>query len=578
MGKLLKKYLKGALLFALLAPLFMAGEVFMDILQPTYMSEIIDTGVAGGNVPYIWDRGRLMLLAALAGAAAGIGCAVFSSIAAARFGAALRQALFGKIQTLSFAEIDRFSTPSLVTRLTNDVTQLQNMLMMGLRMLARAPLSCIGGLVMAWLLSPSMALIFAAALPALFLAVLLIIRRAFPLFAEIQRRVDRVNTVMRENLLGVRVIKAFAAQGHEKNRFEKANRDLMDWNLRAAGLTILLMPIVQLITNLSIVALFWFGGRMAVAGNLETGKIMALLSYLTQALFSLMMVVMMLMGASRALASAGRINEVLDTEPAIRDDPESLPLRGRGVEFDHVYFRYNPEDPEYVLKDISFSAGEGETVGIIGATGSGKSTLVSLIPRLYDPDRGTVRIGGTDVRRLSRKDLRREVGMVLQESILFAGTIRENLAWAGEDRDFSALEAAARDAQALEFIGAKPEGFDAAVEQRGKNFSGGQKQRLSIARTLARDSAILILDDSTSAVDTATEARIREALDRRREGRVVFIIAQRISAVSRADKIIVLDEGRISGIGSHRELLANNGIYRSIVLSQLGEEALQDAG
>jgi ATP-binding cassette subfamily B protein len=553
----------------------------MDILQPTYMSEIIDVGVSRGDIPYIWDRGRLMLAVAFIGVIAGAGCTVFSSIAATRFGTTLRQALFDKIHALSFKEIDRFSTSSLVTRLTNDVTQLQNMLMMGLRMMVRAPLSCIGGMVMAVRLSPSMALIFAAALPVLSLSVILIVRRAFPLFSQIQKRVDRVNTVMRENLLGVRVVKAFAGQEREKQRFEKANLDLMGWSLRAANLTILLMPIVQLITNLSIVALFWFGGIMAIGGELETGKIMALMSYLVQALFSLMMVVMILMNVSRAMASAERINEVLDAEPGIKDDPEPLPLRGgQGgyrVEFDHVYFRYNDEDPEYVLKDISFSAGEGQTIGIIGATGSGKSTLVSLIPRLYEASRGSVRIGGTDVRRLARGDLRREVGMVLQESVLFAGTVGENLRWAGEDCDLSVMEQAAADAQAAEFISAREEGFNAAVEQRGKNFSGGQKQRLSIARTFARHPKILILDDSTSAVDTVTESKIQEAI-RRRDSLVVFIIAQRVSAISRADRIIVLDEGRISGMGTHQELLASNEIYRGIVVSQLGEEALKNAG
>jgi ATP-binding cassette subfamily B protein len=581
MGKLLKKYMKGAVLFALLAPLSMAGEVFMDILQPTYMSEIIDVGVSRGDIPYIWDRGRLMLAAALVGVIAGVGCTCFSSIAATRFGTTLRQSLFDKIHDLSFKEIDRFSASSLVTRLTNDVMQLQNMLMMSLRMMIRAPLSCVGGMVMAILLSPSMAMIFAAALPVLFLSVILIVRRAFPLFSQIQKRIDRVNMVMRENLLGVRVVKAFVGQDREKQRFEKANLDLMGWSLRAANLTIFLMPIVQLITNLSIVALFWFGGIMAIGGELETGKIMALMSYLTQALFSLMMVVMILMNVSRAMASAERVNEVLDTEPSIKDNPEPLPLRGgQGgyrVEFDHVYFRYNDEDPEYVLKDISFNAEEGQTIGIIGATGSGKSTLVSLIPRLYEVSRGSVRIGGTDVCRLARRDLRREVGMVLQESVLFAGSIGENLRWASEDCDFSVIEQAAADAQAAEFISAREEGFKAAVEQRGKNFSGGQKQRLSIARTFARHPKILILDDSTSAVDTVTESKIQEAIGRR-DSRVVFIIAQRVSAISRADRIIVLDEGRISGMGTHQELLAANEIYRNIVVSQMGEEALKNAG
>jgi ATP-binding cassette subfamily B protein len=566
--------MKGAVLLALLAPAVMAVEVFMDILQPTYMAEIIDVGVTGGNIPFIWDRGKMMLLVAVIGTAGGMGCTIFSSIAAMRFGANMRQGLFDKIQTLSFKEIDGFTTSSLVTRLTNDVTQLQMMLMMGLRMLVRAPLSCIGGLVMAYLLSPRMSLIFAAALPLLFFAVLFVVRKAFPLFTEIQKKVDRVNTVMRENLLGVRVVKAFVGQEHERERFKTANTDLMDWSLRAANLTILLMPIVFLIMNVSIVALFWFGGNMAIAGEFETGKIMAFVNYLAQALFSLMMVVMIMMNVSRAKASSDRINEVLDIENSITDPAQALHMNGCTVEFDHVSFRYGEDDPEYVLNDICFTAQEGQTVGIIGATGSGKSTLVSLIPRLYDVSEGAVRIGGTDVRSLSRVDLRRTVGMVLQDSILFAGTVRDNLRWADDECDFSVIEQAAEDAQAGEFLSAQGMGYDAVVEQRGKNFSGGQKQRLSIARTFARRPKVLILDDSTSAVDTATEAKIRQAIAGRRDSSIVFIIAQRISAISRADKIIVLDQGRISGMGTHEELLAQNEIYRGIAVSQLGEEVL----
>jgi ATP-binding cassette subfamily B protein len=577
MGKIFKNYMKGAILMALLAPLFMAVEVVMDIMQPTYMAEIIDVGVAGGDIPYIWDRGKMMLVVALIGGLGGMGCTIFSSIAGMRFGTTLRQAIFDKIQTLSFREIDTFTTSSLVTRLTNDVTQLQGMLMMGLRMLVRAPLSCLGGLVAAYLLSPKMSLIFVVALPLLFVSVLSVVRKAFPLFGEIQKRVDRVNTVMRENLLGVRVVKAFVGQGYERARFEVANTDLMDWSLRAAYLTILLSPIVSLIMNGSIIALFWFGGKLSIAGQFEVGKIIAFLTYLTQALFSLMTVVMMLMGFSRAKASADRINEVLDTVSSIADPAQPKQMDGCSVEFDHVSFRYDENDPEYVLNDITFSAQEGQTVGIIGATGSGKSTLVSLIPRLYDVSEGTVRIGGADVRALGRRDLRQTVGMVLQDSVLFAGTVRDNLRWADNECDFSVIEQAARDAQAEEFLSANPEGYDAVVEQRGKNFSGGQKQRLSIARTFARRPKVLIMDDSTSAVDTATEAKIRQAIAGRKDSSIVFIIAQRISAISRADKIIVLDQGRIIGMGTHEELLTQNEIYRGIAVSQLGEEVLHNA-
>ena len=577
MGKILKKYMGGAVFFAILAPLAMAVEVFMDILQPTYMSEIIDVGVAGGDLPFIFQRGKVMLVVALVGALAGIACTIFSSFSAMRFGTNLRQGLFDKIQTLSFKEIDHLSTSSLVTRLTNDVTQLQNMLMMALRMLVRAPLSCIGGLVMAYALSPKLSLIFVAALPALFITIFFIIRKVFPLFGEIQKRVDRVNTVMRENLLGVRVVKAFVGQEREDERFEIANMDLMTNAMKAANLMVTMMPVIFFIMNTSVVALFWFGGNMAINEGLETGKIMAFLTYLMQALFSLMMVVMVLMGVSRAKASADRINEVLDMTGSIADPASPRQMAGSAVEFDHVSFRYNDDSEEYVLRDVSFAAKEGQTIGIIGATGSGKSTLVSLIPRLYDVNEGAVRIGGVDVRQLAQKDLRRSIGMVLQESILFAGTVEENLRWADDNCDISVLEQAAEDAQAAPFLEANKDGFQAVVEQRGKNFSGGQKQRLSIARTFARRPKILILDDSTSAVDTETEAKIRRSITQQKESSVVFIIAQRISSVSGADQIIVLEDGKISGMGTHRELLAENEIYRSIAVSQLGKEALDHA-
>jgi ATP-binding cassette subfamily B protein len=577
MGRILKKYMKGALLFALLAPAFMAVEVYMDILQPTLMSDIIDIGVANGDVAYILDRGKWMLIAAIIGLLGGVGCGTFSTISATRFGSSVRQALFNKIQTLSYKEIDNFTTSSLITRMTNDVAQIQQIVMMGLRGLARAPFQCIGGLVASYMLSPKLAVIFVASIPILIIAVAIIIVKAFPLFAEVQKRVDRVNTVMRENLLGIRVVKAFVGQTHEKQRFETANSDLMDWSLKSSYLTITLTPISTLVMNASVIALYWFGGTMAINGELETGKIMALMTYLTQVLASLLQVVMMLMNVSRAMASAERINSVIETVPAIQDAAAPEMPNGNSVEFEHVNFRYSDDDSEYVLKDISFTVYGGETVGIIGATGSGKSSLVSLIPRLYDVSDGNIKIGGTDVKNIPRKRLTRDVGMVLQESILFAGSIRENLRWGDADCDFSVIEQAVEDAQAAGFILANQYGYDAPVEQRGKNFSGGQKQRLSIARTFARRPKVLILDDSTSAVDTATEAKIREAIKQRGGGATVFIIAQRISAIMRADRIIVLDEGRISGVGTHGELIKTNEIYRSIAVSQLGEEALEIA-
>jgi ATP-binding cassette subfamily B protein len=573
---LFKKYMKSALIFAILAPLSMGVEVFMDIRQPTLMSEIIDVGIPAGDVSLIVSLGKWMALYALIGLFGGIGCSTCSTLAATRFGSSVRQALFNKITTLSYKEIDEFTTSSLITRMTNDVAQVQQVVMMGLRALARAPFQCIFGLIASYRLSPRLALIFVAAIPILAIAVAVIIVKAFPLFSQVQKRVDRVNTVMRENLLGVKVVKAFVGQTREKQRFETTNSDLMSWSMRSAFLTITLTPISTFVLNASVIALFWFGGNMAIGGSIETGKIMALTTYLTQVLASIMQVMMILMVLSRAMASAERINAVLTTEPEIRDDLNPELPQSASVEFDRVNFRYNDSDPEYVLKDVSFAVNSGETVGIIGATGSGKSTLVALIPRLYDVGEGSVRIGGADVRKIPRKRLTRDVGVVLQESILFAGSIRENLRWADEECEFEVLEEAAQDAQAAEFIAAKPYGYDSPVEQRGKNFSGGQKQRLSIARTFARRPKILILDDSTSAVDTATEAKIREAIKRRGGGTTVFIIAQRISAIMRADRIIVLDEGRVSGIGSHAELLRSNEIYRAIAVSQLGEEVLED--
>jgi len=399
-------------------------------------------------------------------------------------------------------------------------------------------------------------------------------KRAFPLFSTMQEKIDRVNTVMRESLLGVRVIKAFAGQMREKKRFAKANDDLKNHSLKAMYLTVGMMPLVTLIMNLSVIALFWFGGNMAISGELSNGSIMAYLSYLTQVLSSLMMVAMLTINFTRAKACADRLNEVFDTEPAIAEKETPQQMRGWDVEFDHVSFSYNQGTPEYVLKDISFTAKPGQTIGIIGGTGSGKSTLVNLIPRLYDVSKGAVRLGGVDVRDLSLDALRGSIGVVLQESLLFSGTVAENLRWGDPDASDEQLKQALCDAQGLEFIEEREEGLNAPVEQRAKNFSGGQKQRLSIARAFVKKPKILILDDSTSAVDTATEAKIQQALAARKDDSIVFLIAQRISAISRADQILVLDDGRLDGIGTHEELLKNCEIYRSIAVSQLGEEVL----
>ena len=557
-----------------LAPLLMVLEVMCDLMQPTLMSEIVDVGIASGEISMVWSTGIKMLGVALLGIVGGAGCTILSSKASFDAAARLRQGMFDKIQTFSFKEIDKLQTSSLITRLTNDVTIMQQTLRAVLCMMVRAPLTCVGGLVMAIAISRQLSMIFVVAIPVLAIAVTIVALHTFPMFAKMQQKIDRVNTVMRENLLGVRVVKAFVGQEKEKERFQGANEDLMNWSLQAMNRMIVLMPIVTAVMNFSVVALLWFGGNLVNIGHLEVGKIMAFMTYLMQVLGSLMMAVMMMMQFSRAKVAADRCAEVLTTESSIVDPAKPKEVTDFTVRFDHVNFSYNDTDPEPVLKDITFTAKPGQRVGIIGNTGSGKSTLVSLIPRLYDVTDGSVSIGGVDVRDLDMDALRRHIGVVLQESTLFSGNIESNLRWGGGDCQEDRLRHALDDAQATEFVSKLPDGIGSIVEQRGKNFSGGQKQRLSIARTFAKEPDILILDDSTSAVDTETEAKLQQAL-RRRVGRgVTFVIAQRVSAIADSDLILVMEDGAIVGQGTHQELIRNNEVYRGIVASQWGEEAI----
>ena len=564
--------------FCLIAPLIMIGEVIADLFQPTLMATIIDQGVANGDIPLILTTGLKMLGISLLGAVCGMGCTIMSGIASMGFGTNLRSAIFNKVQTFSFKEIDQFKTSSLITRLTNDITQIQNMLRMGLSMVVRTPFLCIGGIVMSASISPKLSLIFVVAMPLIFGLSSITMKRANPLFKVMQKKIDRVNTVMRENLLGMKVVKAFVGQERERERFGEANEDLMSSSMKAMFTISMMWPIVSLFMGMAIVALFWFGGNLVIVGELESGQIMAFMSYMMQALFSLMSVAMIAMNFSRAEASAQRLNEVLETESSIVDPASPKPYKEVSVEFENVFFRYNESDPGYVLRNINFKAEKGETVGIIGGTGSGKSTFISLIPRLYDVTKGAVKIGGIDVRDMSIDDLREHIGVVLQESVLFYGSVEENLRWGDEYATEADLDKAAEAAQAAEFLNNLPEKYDALVEQRGKNFSGGQKQRLSIARTFVKKPDILILDDSMSAVDTATEAKIQKALREREQDGIVFVIAQRVSAIADADKIIVLDDGAISAVGTHKELLKTSEIYRSIAVSQLGEEVLSNVG
>ena len=575
MTKLLK-YIKGsAIIYTILAPLMMFIEVIMDLNQPKLMSDIIDIGVANGDITYVLNVGFKMIVVAFIGILGGMLCGVFSTLASMNMGKNMRQGLFNKIQSLSFSEIDQFKTSSLITRLTNDVTQVQNMVMMALRGMVRSPLICLGGIIMSLSISVKLSMIFLVVIPLIILSVTVITAKSTPFFTAMQKKIDNVNLVMRENLLGVRVVKAFAIEDKVKERFSYANDDLMSTSIKAQSVTILLWPLVTLIMNLSVVAILWFGGNYVNKGSLEIGKIMAFINYLVQIMSSLNMLVMIIINFSRAKVSASRINEVLDVESSITDKEDAKKINKFNIEFKDVYFKYN-KDGDYVLKGISFKAEEGEKIGIIGATGSGKSTIISLIPRLYDTSSGTVMIGNEDVKNLKINELRSLIGVVLQDTTLFSGSIEDNLKFGKEDATEEMMISSVKDAQAFEFINANNEGFNREVGQRGKNLSGGQKQRISIARTLIKNPKILILDDSSSALDMATEAKLQKSIKNRMKNSTVFLIAQRISAVKDSDKIIVLDNGEIVAIGNHEELIKECDIYRSIAISQLGEEVVSN--
>jgi ATP-binding cassette subfamily B protein len=589
MIKLIGKYLKGpALACAIIAPTLMFVEVLMDLQQPVLMANIIDVGVANRDVAYVLHTGLKMIACALVGFLGGAGCSIFAAYAAVTMSGKMRQGLFGKIQSLSFAEIDRFRTSSLVTRLTNDVMQMQQMTLMTLRIMVRSPLTLTGSVFMCLTLSPRLALLFCAILPLVTVGIVLVLAKSVPAFARVQKSLDRINTIMRENLLGARLVKTFNMESRQAARFADANGDLTEKSVSAQNLTFILLPAVTLVMNLSVVAALWFGGHMvAPSGStngtsagptvgLAIGTIMAFVNYLVQITHSLMMAVNLVVNISRAGASAERINEVLDTKSSIDNPPAPRVPARWNVEFENVGFRYNTAAARS-LSGISFSVAEGETVGIIGATGSGKTTLASLIPRLYDATDGRVLIGGTDVREVDIAALRTQIAFVMQESLLFSGTIADNLRFGDGAADDERQDGALKDAQALDFVAGLTAGRNSPVEQRGRNFSGGQKQRLSLARAFLKDPKILILDDSTSAVDLKTEAAMRGALARRMKGKTVIVIAQRVSAVMNADRIVVLDFGKVAACGTHAELVRTSDIYRSIVASQLGAEAISHA-
>jgi ATP-binding cassette subfamily B protein len=570
--KKLFRFLKPYWLSAILAPLLMMLEVAMDLMQPRMIQRIVDEGIAQLDMTVVFNTGLWMVGFAFFGAIGGIGCTVFATLAAQGFGADLRSALFRKVQSLSFGNIDKLETGQLITRLTNDVTQLESLVLMLLRIMVRAPLLLIGSLIMAVITSPRLALLLVVLGPFVLGALAWLISKGAPLFALVQQKLDDLNTVIQESLSGVRVVKAFVRAKHEVQRFEVSNVDLMNQSLRAERTLALGHPLIMLALNLGVVGAIWFGGIQVNQGTMKVGQLIAFINYLMRTLMSMAFVSMLAMRFARAQASADRVLEVLESEPEIKNKPSvirTFPPQGHVV-FRDVSFSYDGDTREPVLTNVSFDAKPGQTVALLGATGSGKSSLVYLIPRFYDVSGGKVLLDGVDVRTLDSAELRRHIGVALQETVLFSGNIRDNIRYGRPEASDEEVVAAAKAAQAHNFIQTFPDGYDTVLGQRGVNLSGGQKQRIAIARALLTRPSVLILDDSTSSVDVETEIKIEEALEHLMKGRTSFVIAQRISTVLNADKILVLDDGKIVAEGTHDELLASSPIYREIYESQLG--------
>ena len=559
----------------ILAPILTATDTVAEVILPLLMSIIVNNGVMKQDIPYIIKMGLLMVLTAVIAMVTAIGGAYFASMAAVGMGANLRLGMFDKVQKFSFANIDTFSTGSLVTRLTNDITSVQNVTMMGLRMAMRAPVMLIAAFVMATQLDSQLALVYLISIPVLAIALGIIMMNGFPRFEVLQKMYDRVNSNIRENATNVRVVKSFVREEHEKEKFEDSNMKLMNAGWRAMHLIIMDMPIMTLVMNVTTIAVVWIGGNKIMDGRMDVANLMAFITYTFQILMSLMMMSMIFIFGSRAVICARRVVAVLDEEVDLTSSEESIinnyKVESGRVEFKNVFFRYKDGGGD-VLKDVSFTIESGETVAVIGATGSAKTSLVQLIPRLYDVTGGEVLVDGRNVKEYTLEHIRDAVSMVLQKNVLFSGTIKENLLWGDEHATDEEIIEAAKAAQAHDFIMATKDGYDTYLEQGGVNVSGGQKQRLCIARALLKKPKILILDDSTSAVDTATEAKIRETFNTSLKDATKIIIAQRITSVMDADKIIIIDNGQIVGIGNHEQLLANNEEYQEIYYSQKDRE------
>ncbi len=567
------KYARPYLPYFIIGPLCMIIEVIGEVLMPKLLSIIINNANRGTlTVPGSIGVCLLMILSSVLMMGGGVGGAYFGAKAAVNFATDVRRDAYSKIQSFSFTNIDKFSTGSLVTRLTNDVTQLQNFVNMLLRMALRSPGMMIGGIIMAIMLKPSLSIVLAVSMPLLLIVIFILIRIGFPRFGFMQKKIDALNSTVRENVTNVRVVKSFVRENYEISKFEKANGELKDAGMSAVKILIFMMPVMNLFMYGTVIAIIWFGHGIVTDFGMEIGDLSAFITYATQILSSLMMVTMLFMNASRAMASSKRISEILDEKSDISDEGAKYPdylVKEGSVEFRNVGFRYYKNSEERVLADINLTIEAGATVGIIGSTGCGKTTLVSLIPRLYDTDEGEVLIDGINVRDFSIKNLRDSVGMVLQKNLLFSGTIEDNLRWGDEEATDVEVMKAASYAAADKFVSSFKDGYKTELEKGGANVSGGQKQRLCIARALLKKPKILILDDSTSAVDTATEKQIRDSLKNDLPECTKIIIAQRISSVMDADMIVVMDDGKITGVGKHSELLENNTEYTEIYYSQM---------
>lgn len=569
MIKKLAPYMKKYKTPLILGVLCAALESIFELLIPLVMAQIVDVGISSGDTGYTIKMGLLMVVMAAISLSFGIGLSKFSAIAGQGFGTELRQAEYEKIQTYSFKNIEKFSTASLITRLTTDITMIQNSLTMGIKLLVRAPMMLIVACILSVTISSKLAMIFLVSMPVLIIAIGLIIKNVKPRFEAMQKKIDNLNTTVQENLIAIRVVKSFVRRNKEKEKFKVSNDDLLQASEGAFGIVVLNMPVMQVVVFSSVIGILWFGGNMVNAGTLTVGKLTSFMTYSFQILMSLMMLSMVLMMMSRAVASAQRIIEVLEEEPDIKDPVNPVTeVRDGEIEFRNVNFKYEDDSDENNLEGINIKIKSGETIGIIGSTGSGKSSLVQLIPRLYDATEGEVFVGGVNVKNYHIETLRNEVAMVLQKNTLFSGTIKENLMWGNENATDAEIEAAATSACVDEFIDRLPGRYDMHLEQGGVNVSGGQKQRLCIARAILKQPKVLILDDSTSAVDTATDAKIRKAFAEDLKDTTKIIIAQRVNSVATADKIIVMDDGKISAMGTHDELMESSEIYKDVYKSQ----------